>query len=96
MQGRQYPDLEYFIDLMKKKAAVILSVDAALLAARAGNPKALSAVMLGFMAGAGVFPFSVEALRRILSDLSSPARVKVNLKAFDEGAALAPSLRSSP
>jgi indolepyruvate ferredoxin oxidoreductase beta subunit len=93
VQGRCYPDLDVFIAELRRKASAVISIDAVRVAAQAGNPRAMSAVMIGLMAGAGVFPFPADRLREALADLSPAGRAEQSLRAFDAGMRLAPPLR---
>jgi indolepyruvate ferredoxin oxidoreductase beta subunit len=93
MQGKSYPNLAFFLDQMKARASTVVAVDAARLAGEAGNPRALGMVMLGLMAGTGVFPFSAGELRAVLEAFSPAGRAEVNLRAFDAGMKISPQLQ---
>ena len=60
-------------------------LDASGLAAEAGNRRAMNAVMLGALAGLGVLPFGVDAVRAALLSSVRPAYRALNEKAFDLG-----------
>ena len=83
--GKRCPDVETLLPAVCERASLVLTVDALELARKAGNPKAISAVMLGLIAGAGILPFPAEALKDTFLSLSPPSRAEVNARAFDLG-----------
>ena len=79
----RYPPIDEMAEIMKKIAREVISLDAADLACKAGNPIAVNMVMLG-AATAIALPFTPDAMRDIIKD--TVARdVTSNLMAFDYG-----------
>ncbi len=83
--GGSYPDVDALLAPLEKLAARSHRLDAAALAARAGNVKAVGPVMLGALAALGVLPFDSALLLGVIEDLSSGERRAVNVAAFDLG-----------
>jgi len=83
--GGTYPDVESLLGPVEKLAARTHRLDAAALAAQAGNVKAVGPVMLGALAALDLLPFDSALLRTVLEDLPDEARRAVNVAAFDLG-----------
>lgn len=84
-QGGSYPDIGSLLDPIEEIARGMFRLDAAALAARAGNVKAVGPVMLGALGALDVLPFDAGLLRTTLEDLSDANRGPVNVRAFDLG-----------
>ena len=84
--GGTYPELDALLAPLREIAGRFLAIDAAGLASRAGDLRAVGPVVLGALAASSVLPFDPAALRAALSDLSSDSRRAVNLAAYDLGA----------
>ena len=85
--GGSYPDVDALLGPVEELAARSHRLDAAALAAQAGNVKAVGPVMLGALAALDVLPFDAALLRGVIDELSGEARRAVNLAAFDLGLA---------
>ncbi len=84
--GRTYPDVEALHAPILAIAGRVITLDAARLAAAAGNVGAVGPVMLGALCATRVLPLALELVRATLAELLSPARREVGLRAFDLGA----------
>jgi indolepyruvate ferredoxin oxidoreductase beta subunit len=85
--GGSYPELDAILDGVRAVAPDVTTVDGPRLVAAAGAPRALSAVMLGALAGLGLLPFDPVHLRLAVGRGSPPALAQANVAAFDLGAA---------
>jgi indolepyruvate ferredoxin oxidoreductase beta subunit len=85
--GGSYPDIDALLGPVEELAARSHRLDAAALAAQAGNVKAVGPVMLGVLAALDVLPLDSALLRDVLDELSGESRRTVNLAAFDLGLA---------
>jgi indolepyruvate ferredoxin oxidoreductase beta subunit len=83
--GGTYPDVETLLGPVEKLASRSHRLDAAALAAQAGNVKAVGPVMLGALAALDVLPFDSGLLRSVIGELSGEDRRAVNLAAYDLG-----------
>ncbi len=93
--GTPYPPLETILASLQEAGRRLLAVDAVALATAAGTPKAISAVLVGALAGLEVLPIGrdywIDALVA-----RAPARFRdVNIAAFDAGLQSAQTARSS-
>jgi indolepyruvate ferredoxin oxidoreductase beta subunit len=85
--GGSYPDVDTLLAPVEELAARSHRLDAAALAAQAGNVKAVGPVMLGALAALDVLPLDASLIRDVIDELSGEARRTVNLAAFDLGLA---------
>ncbi len=83
--GGSYPDVDALLAPLEALASRSYRLDAAALAALAGNVKAVGPVMLGALAALDVLPFDAVLLRSVIEELSGEARHAVNAAAFDLG-----------
>gem|GEM_PF-2458 len=84
-KGEKYPDIGWIIEKISKRTSLLYTLNATGLAEKAGNRKSAQLVMLGFMVGAGVFPFSYDILRNVIQDISPPKRVMADIGALTLG-----------
>lgn len=70
---KPYPPLAEIEQALRARGAVVHRLDAAALAAQAGDPKAISAVMVGVLAGADCLPVPAELFEHKVAEIS-PAR----------------------
>jgi indolepyruvate ferredoxin oxidoreductase beta subunit len=82
LKGDEYPDLEEIYDQVRPLVEQLVVVDGEDLAATAGNPRALNAILLGVLAGQGWLPFDERAL---LDQRSPPKHRESNRRAFQVG-----------
>jgi indolepyruvate ferredoxin oxidoreductase beta subunit len=80
----KYPPLERILEALRSIASEVVTVDATMLAAKAGNPISANIVMLGALAALEKLPFKPEDLREAVKE-RVPRGVDVNLRAFDLG-----------
>lgn len=83
--GGTYPDVDSLLGPIEEITGSMHRLDAASLAAEAGNVKAVGPVMLGALSAFSVLPFDAALLRDTLGDLSGSKRRDVNLRAYDLG-----------
>lgn len=81
----RYPELSDIMDALKAIGKRVVAFDANALAAEAGSPKVLSAVMLGAAFASGVFPFDEGVLLSVLKENVPENSVESNLEAFRLG-----------
>ncbi len=81
----EYPDIDRWIDFMKKNYKMVIAYDAATAAKEAGTPKALNVVLLGTLIATGLVPVSVERMKQTIREKVKPKFVEANLKAFEAG-----------
>jgi indolepyruvate ferredoxin oxidoreductase beta subunit len=86
-RGGSYPEVQDLLAPIEAIAGSMHRLDAAALAAEAGNIKAVGPVMLGALCAFDVLPFGEDLLRATLDDLSDPARRDVNLAGLELGRA---------
>ena len=85
--GGTYPDVETLLGPVEELASRSYRLDAAALAAQAGNVKAVGPVMLGALASLDLLPFDSALLRTVIAELSTESRRAVSLAAHDLGLA---------
>ncbi len=85
LKGDEYPDLEEIYDQVRPLVEQLVVVDGEDLAATAGNPRALNAILLGVLAGQGWLPFDERALLDQLDQRSPPKHRESNRRAFQVG-----------
>jgi indolepyruvate ferredoxin oxidoreductase beta subunit len=86
-RGGSYPPVEALLDPIEALTGTMYRLDAASLALRAGNVKAIGPVMLGALSALDVLPFAADLVRSTIAGLSAGARRDVDLAAFDLGLA---------
>ncbi len=86
LQGKsQYPGLEEIQQKLNPVSRQVISLDAAQLAAEAGNPITANMVMLGASFVATQMPVKLETIKKVIQE-HFPAKLSpVNVKAFDLG-----------
>jgi len=87
-----YPDVEALQALIRQKTRRLIAMDAAALAAEAGNPRALNMVLLGALIQTGVLPMTADHVQSAMRTHTKKAFLESNLKAFDLGFAAAGKL----
>ncbi len=85
LKGDEYPDLEEIYDQVRPLVEQLVVVDGEDLAATAGSPRALNAILLGVLAGQGWLPFDERALLDQLDQRSPPKHRESNRRAFQVG-----------
>ncbi len=85
LKGDEYPDLKEIYDQVRPLVEQLVVVDGEDLAATAGNPRALNAILLGVLAGQGWLPFDERALLDQLDQRSPPKHRESNRRAFQVG-----------
>ncbi len=83
--GGSYPGEDALLSPLSDRAGAFHLLDAAELAASAGNVRAIGPVMLGALSSTGILPFSSRILRSVLEDLSPAGRLEISLTAYDLG-----------
>ena len=81
----EYPDVEAIAQQMRRLGAEVIPLQATELARQAGNPVAMNIVMVGAFAGTGCIPVDKEVYRQVMKNTFAPAKVELNLKAFELG-----------
>ena len=85
--GKKYP--HDVLDKMRQQGLSITALDAASVAEKLGNPRAMNVVLLGVISDK--LEFSVETWLSALKMRVPKKHLELNLKAFDEGRKLAKS-----
>jgi len=89
--GTRYPALETILSALKTAGNRLVSLDAVVLATEAGTPKAISAVLVGALAGLDVLPIPRDCWIDALV-ARAPVRYRdANVAAFDAGLQIARS-----
>ncbi len=81
----EYPDVDYWIDFMKKSYRRVCALDADELAKTAGTSKAVNVVLLGVLIGLNEVPVTREMVEETIKKQVKPRFVEANLKAFELG-----------
>ncbi|MCC6465498.1 MAG: 2-oxoacid:acceptor oxidoreductase family protein [Planctomycetes bacterium] len=89
---RPYPAAEEIDRALLERGAVVHRLDAAALAAQAGDPKAISAVMVGVLAGTGSLPVPAALFEQMVSAISPARSREATLQACRLGMAAAQKL----
>jgi indolepyruvate ferredoxin oxidoreductase beta subunit len=80
-----YPDLDIVQELIRKKTAQLIALDAASLAVQAGNVLSVNMVLLGALIQTHTVPLTAENVKEAIIRRTRQAFVETNLKAFDLG-----------
>ncbi|CAN2040749.1 Indolepyruvate oxidoreductase subunit IorB [Candidatus Magnetomoraceae bacterium gMMP-15] len=80
-----YPDIDQIQNLIKKKTARLISLDAVALAKQAGNVLSVNMVLLGALLKTGILPVSAENVKQAITTSTKKAFLDVNLKAYELG-----------
>ena len=83
-----YPDSDALLGRIESLSSKALFIRATEKALELGNPILANIILLGAVAGAGLLPITAEALAQAVTDYMSPAKVDINLKAFEIGTVL--------
>lgn len=81
----EYPDMDYWLDFMKKNFARVCAFDAEALAREAGTPRAVNVVLLGTLVSLDEIPFSKKMMETTIRQNVKSKFVDANLKALDLG-----------
>ena len=81
----EYPDMDYWLDFMKKNFARVCAFDAEALAREAGTTRAVNVVLLGTLISLDEIPFSKEMMEKTIRQNVKKRFVEANLKALDLG-----------
>jgi len=81
-----YPDVEKMLGEIGAAVGRLIALDATDLAAQAGSPNAVNAVLLGALARSGALPLAEEVVRAAVVDKASPKFRATNARAFALGA----------
>ena len=81
----EYPDMDYWLDFMKKNFARVCALDAEALAREAGTTRAVNVVLLGTLISLKEIPFSREMMEKTIRQNVKKRFVDANLKALDLG-----------
>ena len=87
-----YPDLDQVQDLIRKKTAKLIALDAASLAKAAGNIMAVNMVLLGAVIHSNTLPLSSVQVKAAMRARIREDLVDANLRAFDLGFSAAEGL----
>lgn len=85
MGQAEYPPLPEILDQLKKATGKLVTLNADILAHKAGSPKALNAVMLGALSACDVLPIDKKILRETVLSLVPAKFIKENEKAYALG-----------
>jgi len=80
-----YPTLEEITALLRKLVGKIVTLDAAILARKAGDALMVNIVMVGALAGTGATPIRKETFIQAIRDLVPRGTQESNLNAFNLG-----------
>jgi indolepyruvate ferredoxin oxidoreductase, beta subunit len=80
-----YPPLDEILATLKQNTGRVVSLDADVLAAEAGNLLTANIVMLGAAFGTGLMPIREETIKAALETHFPAKLLAVNLKAFEMG-----------
>ncbi len=81
--GKKYPSLDEILGEVSRVSPT-LTLDAAAIAAKTGNPGSQNSAMLGFVSATDRLPTKTETLKRTIAK-ASPRYASANLEAFDLG-----------
>jgi len=81
----RYPSLEVIVDKLKGIARRVIVLEAAQIAAEAGNPLAANIVLLGALFGTGQMPVKVETMKDVIQTRFPAKLAPANAEAFDLG-----------
>jgi indolepyruvate ferredoxin oxidoreductase beta subunit len=81
----EYPDMDYWLEFMKKNFARVCALDAETLAKEAGTTRAVNVVLLGTLISLGEVPVSREMMEQTIRQNVKPKFVDANLKALELG-----------
>ncbi|MEM0082889.1 MAG: indolepyruvate oxidoreductase subunit beta [Candidatus Nezhaarchaeales archaeon] len=84
--GLQYPSLEAVLEELKSIAEDVYAVNAYEIAKKIGSPQSTNMVMLGSAWATGRLALSEQSIVKALSKTFRGDAVKINQKAFEEGA----------
>ena len=77
---------EEYIAAIRKNVKKVFCLNAAPMAAAAGDARALNIVLLGFSVGAGILPFEDPEIREAMECCIKPRLLEINRRAFMLGA----------
>jgi len=80
-----YPVVEELLDIVQSLCARSYLVDATTRALELGNPILANIIMIGAVSGAGLLPFTEEALESAIRENMTADKVEINLMAFRLG-----------
>ena len=80
-----YPELKELQDLIRKKTAKLIALNAAELAKEAGNVLSVNMVLLGALIQTGILPLTVENVKEAMQRKTKQQFLDSNLKAFELG-----------
>lgn len=80
-----YPDLDQLQELIRKKTARLVTLDAVKLAHSAGSVLSVNIVLLGALIQTEILPIPTENIKTAIKTRTKPAFLEMNLKAFELG-----------
>jgi len=80
-----YPEVTTIKEVLKKKTASLVSLDAMALAKDAGSPMSVNIVLLGALIQTGALGFAKESVIEAIKRRTKAAFLDMNLKAFELG-----------
>jgi indolepyruvate ferredoxin oxidoreductase beta subunit len=81
----KYPAIDDILRIIKELVSSIQVIEATKLAKEAGDPIMQNIVMVGCLAGSGLTPVRIGALRETIKMIFAKKRTEANLKAFELG-----------
>ncbi len=81
----EYPDMDYWLEFMKKNFARVCALDAESLAREAGTSRAVNVVLLGTLIALGEVPVSRQMMEETIRQSVKAQFVDANLKALELG-----------
>jgi indolepyruvate ferredoxin oxidoreductase beta subunit len=85
LSGERYPTPDEVVSGMEREFERVIAVDATGIATGLGNPRAMSSVLLGALAGTGRLPFDDDVLLAAIEQGVPPSAREVNARAFARG-----------
>jgi indolepyruvate ferredoxin oxidoreductase beta subunit len=85
LSGESYPDPDEVVSRLEQTFDRVIAVDATGIATALGNPRAMSSVLLGALAGTGRLPFDDDVLRQAIEQGVPPTAREANAAAFARG-----------
>lgn len=80
-----YPGVETIIEKLRRISPRVITLDASVIAQKAGSLQAANVVMLGALYGTGLMNISADTAKSVIRDHFPVKTAELNIKAFDMG-----------
>ena len=85
LSGERYPEPAEVVSRLEELFDRVIAVDATAIATELGNPRAMSSVLLGALAGTGLLPYGDDVLLAAIEEGVPAAAREANRRAFARG-----------